>query len=148
MIKAQDELSKITLTLKQIETYNDQMKSEIAVTRRTTYRAEENIGLQEKVKKKQDLLIDHLTEQKKKLNEQIVIIEAQYLAQTDETKAAKDILKEAFGEMENIIASKKNLLDRWQKALLEMQRRDKALQVAREALAVRNNLFDIIIKLN
>jgi len=137
LIKAQDELSKITLTLKQIETYNEQMKSEIAVTRRTTYRAEENIGLQEKAKKKQDLLIDHLTEQKKKLNEQIVIIEAQYLAQTDETKAAKDILKEAFGEMENIIASKKNLLDRWQKSLLEMQRRDKALQVAREALQVQ-----------
>jgi len=137
LIKAQDELSKITLTLKQIETYNEQMKSEIAVTRRTTYRAEENIGLQEKSKKKQDLLIDHLTEQKKKLNEQIVIVEAQYLAQTDETKAAKDILKEAFVEMENIIASKKNLLDRWQKSILEMQRRDKALQVAREALQVQ-----------
>jgi len=134
LIKTQDELSKLTRTLTQIEEYNNQMKSEIAVTRRTTYRAEENIGNQEKLKKKQDFLIDHLTEQKKKLNEQIIILEAQYLAQKDETKAARDILREAFTEMENIVVSKKNLLDRWQKSLLEMQRRDKALQVAREAL--------------
>jgi len=52
------------------------MKSEIAVTRRTTYRAEENIANQEKSKKKQDFLIDHLNEQLKKLKEQRVIIEA------------------------------------------------------------------------
>jgi len=144
VIKTQDELSKLTRTLKQIEDYNVQMKSEIAVTRRTTYRAEENIGLQEKMKKKQDFLLDHLNEQKKKANENIVILEAQHLAQKDETKAAKDILKEAFIEMENIIASKKNLLDRWQKSLLEMQRRDKALQVAREALKVQ---FEINVQL-
>jgi len=137
LIKTQDELSKLTRTINQIEEYNTQMKSEIAVTRRTTYRAEENIGNQEKLKKKQDFLIDHLTEQKKKFNEQIIILEAQYLAQKDETKAARDILREAFSEMDNIIASKKNLLDRWQKSLLEMQRRDKALQVAREALKVQ-----------
>jgi len=137
LIKTQDELSKLTRTLKQIEDYNIQMKSEIAVTRRTTYRAEENISLQEKAKKKQDLLIDHLTEQKKKLNEEMVIVEAQLLAQKDETKAAQDILKEAFVEMDSIIESKRNLLDRWQKSLLEMQRRDKALQVAKEALKVQ-----------
>jgi len=134
LIKAQDELSKLNRTKKQIEDYNVQMKDEIANTRRITYKAEEGIGEQEKAKKKQDLLIDHLNEQKKKANEQIVIIEAQLLAQKDETKAAQDILREAYVEMENIIASKKNLLDRWQKSLLEMQRRDKALQVAREAL--------------
>jgi len=140
VLKTQDELSKLNRTLKQIGDYNLQMKSEIAVTRRTTYRAEENVGAQEKVKKKQDTLIDHLNEQKKKLNEQIVIIEAQLLAQKDETKAAQDILKEAYIEQENIIASKKNLLDRWQKSLLEMQRRDKALQVARDALKVQYEL--------
>ena len=134
MFKTQAELGKISNTLKQLEDYNEQMKGEIANTRRTTYRAEENIGKQEKVKKEQDFLIDNLTEQKKKLNEQIVILEAQLLAQKDETKAARDILREAFTEMESITASKRNLLDRWQKSLLEMQRRDKALQVARDAL--------------
>ena len=110
------------------------MVSEIEVTRRTTYRAEENISLLEKNKKKQDYLIDSMNEEIKRLNEQKVIIEAQLIAQKEETKNAQQILKEAYIEMENIIASKKNLLERWQKCLLEMQRRDKALQVIRDAL--------------
>ena len=44
------------------------MKSEIAVTRRTTYRAEENVTNLEKAKKGQDLLIDHMNEEIKRLN--------------------------------------------------------------------------------
>lgn len=120
--------------MKQVESHNEQTKSEVTVTKNIVYVQEDNIAKTEARKKGQDYLIDHLTEQKKKLNEQIIIIDAQLLAQKDETKAARDILKEAYVEMENIIASKKNLLDRWQKSLLEMQRRDKALQVAREAL--------------
>ena len=43
---------------------------QIAVTRRTTYRAEENVGNLEKSKKKQDLLIDTMNEEIKRLNEQ------------------------------------------------------------------------------
>jgi chromosome segregation ATPase len=134
LIKATDELSKLNRTLKELDEYIEKMKSEISVTRRTTYRAEENIANQEKSKKHQDFLIDHLNEQLKKFKEQKVILEAQLIAQKDETKSARDILREAQVEMENIQASKKNVLERWQKALLEMQRRDKALQVAREAL--------------
>jgi len=36
--------------------------------------------------------------------------------------------------MEKIIASKKSLLERWQKSLFNMQRRDNALQAIKEAL--------------
>ena len=43
------------------------MKSELALTRRTTY--EENVGNLEKVKKKQDLLINVMNEEIKRLNE-------------------------------------------------------------------------------
>jgi hypothetical protein len=45
------------------------MKSEIAVTRRTTYTAEESVVKLEKSKKKQDLLIDTMNEEIKRLNE-------------------------------------------------------------------------------
>jgi hypothetical protein len=127
-------LSKLNRTLKQIEEYNKELESATQITKRTTYRAEENIAQKEQQKKQQDFLIDHLNEQLKKLKEQKIIIDAQLIAQKEETKAARDILKEAEVEMENILSSKKNVLDRWQKSLLEMQRRDKALQVAREAL--------------
>lgn len=68
--KCQDELNQLNRTLKQVEEYNQQMKSEIAVTRRTTYRAEESVQKLEKEKKDQDVLIDHINEQIKRLNEQ------------------------------------------------------------------------------
>jgi hypothetical protein len=45
------------------------MRSEIRLTRRTTYRAEESVVNLEKEKKKQDHLIDTMNEEIKRLNE-------------------------------------------------------------------------------
>ena len=56
--KAQDELNQLTATLRQVDEYNQQMKSEIGITRRATYKAEDAIKKKEVVKKQQDLLID------------------------------------------------------------------------------------------
>ena len=103
------------------------MKSEIAVTRRTTYRAEENVGNLEKSKKKQDLLIDSMNEEIKRLNEQKTLYQAQLISQKEETAAARNTLKEAAIEIERIVMSKKTLLEDWQKSLFGMQQRDKAL---------------------
>jgi hypothetical protein len=52
VLKAQEEINALSRTIKQVEDYNEIMKGEISVTRRTAYRAEENIGNIEKVKKK------------------------------------------------------------------------------------------------
>ncbi len=46
----------------EIEAYNVQLKSDIAVTKIETFTAEENVANLEKVKKKQDLLIDSMNE--------------------------------------------------------------------------------------
>lgn len=67
------------------------MKSEIAVTRRTTYRAEESVGNLEKNKKKQDLLIDTMNEEIKRLNEQKTLYQAQLISQKEETAAARNV---------------------------------------------------------
>lgn len=56
----QVELDRLGATLRQVEEYNEKVKSEIAVTRRATYAAEEAISKMEKEKKEQDLLIDQL----------------------------------------------------------------------------------------
>jgi hypothetical protein len=93
-------------TLLQIEEYNVQMKGEIAVAKRTTYRAEENVVSLEKDKNKQDLLIDSMNEEIKRLTEQLTILTAQLISQKEETEQAKQILKEAQLEMQKIIASK------------------------------------------
>jgi len=49
------------------------MKSEIAVTRRTTLKAEEDVVKLENEKVVQDKLVDSLNEEVKKLNEQKAI---------------------------------------------------------------------------
>lgn len=134
MLKAQEELNQLNRTLKQVEEYNEVMKSEIAVTRRTTYRAEESVVNLEKQKKGQDLLIDTMNEEIKRLNEQKTLYQAQLISQKEETAAARNTLKEAAIEIEKIIMSKKTLLDDWQKALFGMQQRDKALQAIKDLI--------------
>ena len=44
------------------------------------------------------------------------------------------MLSEAQSEMEKVVASKKSLLERWQKSIMMMQKRDSAVQTARERL--------------
>ena len=115
------------------------MKSEIAVTRRTTYRAEENVTNLEKAKKGQDLLIDNMNEEIKRLNEQKTLYQAQLISQKEETAAARNTLKEAALEIERIIMSKKTLMNDWQKSIFEMERRDKALQAIKDLISTKND---------
>jgi coiled-coil domain-containing protein 40 len=115
------------------------MKSEIAVTRRTTYRVEENVVNLEKAKKKQDLLIDNMNEEIKRLNEQKTLYQAQLISQKEETAAARNTQKEADIEIERIEMSKKMLLEDWQKAIFGMQQRDNALQQIKELIKQKND---------
>ena len=86
--KYQSELDQLAMTLRQVEAYNEQMKSEIAVTRRATYKAEEAISKLESGKKTQDNLIDTLNEKLKREQEQLALNEAQLLSQRNESGAA------------------------------------------------------------
>lgn len=115
------------------------MKSEIAVTRRTTYRAEENVLNLEKSKKKQDHLIDNMNEEIKRLNEQKTLYQAQLISQKEETAAARNTLKEAAIEIERIVMGKKQLLEDWQKSIFGMQQRDNALQQIKDLIKQKND---------
>ena len=128
------ELDAISVTLRQIKEYNEEMKSEIAVTRRAAYKAEENITHLEGEKMTQDLLIDSLNEQTRRLHEEIALYEARRLSQQQETKAAQDTLNDATKEMGAIEFEKKQLMQRWKSALIGLQRRDEALQSMHTAI--------------
>merc|ERR1719456_1999972 len=132
--KAQDELNQLEITLRQVDEYNTQMRAEIAVTRRATHKAEENIKDIEKTKVRQDLLIDKINEEIKRLTEQKAVFEAQLLAQKQETEAAVATLTEAAREMEAVEFEKKQLAQQLQSALRGMMRRDSALQNVDQAM--------------
>jgi coiled-coil domain-containing protein 40 len=100
----QAELSKISDILKQVDLYNEELRSKILVAKRTTLKAEKDIIAQELAKKRQDFFIDHLTEQTRKLQEKRATYEAQLAIQQRETKAAVTTLQDASTEMEvNIV---------------------------------------------
>ena len=138
--KHQAELDQLAATLRQVEAYNEQMRSEIAVTRRATYKAEEAITQLEGGKVQQDVLIDAINEKLKRSQEQLALYEAQLLAQQQETGAAGNTLKEASAEMEAIHFEKKQLLSQWKTALIGMGRRDEALKATDEAIASRRSV--------
>lgn len=132
--KNKAELDALSATLKQVSKYAEEMKSEIAVIRRQTYKAEESVEVAEKAKVKQDLYIDSLNEQIKNQYEQLALFDAQLESQRTETEAAAETLAEAAREMDTISFEKKQLLQQWKSSLVAMQRRDEALQATNEAL--------------
>lgn len=122
------------MTLVEVEKHADEVKGEIAVTRRATYKVEEDITKAEAGKKAQDLLIDRLNEELSGLHDKYARYEAQLAAQRRETGAAGNTLGDAAREMEQIQFEKKQLLGQWRSALLGMQRRDEALQATLGAI--------------
>lgn len=115
------------------------MKGEIAVARRTTYRVEENVQKLEKEQKKADLLIDHMNEENKRLNELKTLYTAQLISQKEETAAATNTIKEAQEEIDNIDKSTKQLKADWDKSINGMRQRDDALQQIKDLIKQKND---------
>lgn len=134
LAKTQEELNQLNATLRNVQIYNEETKAEIQVARRATYKSEDHIRQIENVKQKQDLLIDSMNEDVRRMTEQRAILDAQLAAQKQETDSAMTTLREASREMEAIEFEKKQLMQQWRSSLVGMQRRDEALQNVRKDL--------------
>ena len=132
VLQATEELNQLNAMLKYVEQYNTEVESQIQVTNRNAQVVEKKIVSNESEKKKQDFLIDYLEEQIKNLHEKKLLFEAQLKSQSAETKEAKENLLEANEEIKNIIERKKIVLKDWNKAVISMKTKDKALQIVRE----------------
>eukprot|EP00611_Tribonema_gayanum_P002483 TRINITY_DN11854_c0_g1_i1.p1 TRINITY_DN11854_c0_g1~~TRINITY_DN11854_c0_g1_i1.p1 ORF type:complete len:974 (+),score=491.39 TRINITY_DN11854_c0_g1_i1:44-2965(+) len=133
------ELNALQDTLRQVEQYNEEVKGEILVTRRATYKAESAMQGLEKEKGRQDVYINNLLDQVKRLQEQVVLQEAQIASQTGQSTEAQDMIRETAKEMEVIHFEKKQLLQQWRSALVGLARRDEALTAATNALRDAEN---------
>eukprot|EP00798_Chlamydomonas_sp_ICE-L_P001679 gene1679-33074_t len=132
--KHQMELDRLAATLKQVEAYNEEMKSEIAATRRAAYAAEGAVQKLEREKLDQDLRIDTMQESMKAQQQQLELHTAQLSAQKRETRAAMETLAEAEAEMESVHFEKKQLVAQWKSSLLAIQKRDEALTAIQDAI--------------
>ena len=141
VLRAQEELNQLNRTLKQVEEYNEVMKSEIANTRRAAYNVEEGVVNLERNKKKQDLLIDSMNEEIKRLNDNKTLYQAQLISQKEETAAARNTLKEANLEIDKVIMSKNTLLSDWKDSIYEMKLKDKAYQSLKDLLKEKKGIL-------
>ncbi|CAH0374356.1 unnamed protein product [Pelagomonas calceolata] len=142
--KNQAELDAINDTLRQVETYNEEMQKEIAVTKRATYKAEEQVQSLEKAKEGQDLYVNKLDERARVLGERIAVTEARLAKQQDESAEARKLLAETGQEMDLVAFEKKQLLQQWKSSLVQLARRDEALAAAQTQLeAAREVIRDV-----
>jgi chromosome segregation ATPase len=130
LLKAQAELDTLNETMMQVERYNEEMKNEIAITRRATYKAETSVQDLEKQKQGQDLYIDMLNGQVRQAREQMEMYKAQCEVQATQTEEARKILKETAGEMDLITFEKKQLMIQWKTSLINLTRRDEAVSAS------------------
>jgi coiled-coil domain-containing protein 40 len=134
--KYQGEYESLVETLRQIEAYNEEVKTEIAITRRATHKAEQSMQSLEQHKAMQDLYVDRLSKQVKQLQEQIALYGGQIEAQRGETKEAHGVFQETVDELELIAQEKRQLMTQWKAALSGLSRRDEAL--AQASLTLKN----------
>lgn len=142
------ELDSLNETTQQIQKYNEEVKSEIAITRRATYKAEQSMQHLEKSKEEQDSYVDSLNKQIQKLQDQISVHKNQLKSQKTETSEANEFLQDTIRELERIATEKKQLIVQWKAALSGLSRRDEALVLATATLtaaesAVHDNDVEI-----
>ena len=129
---ALDQLNDVVLRL---EKHNQEIKNQVAVTRRETYKSEQAASEAEVSKLEQDEYIDRLTHQVQNITVGLATIEAQILAQRGETKTARDALLQASLEMEKINFERNHLLQEWNSSLISVKRRSETLSEIEKAAA-------------
>lgn len=137
--KYASELDALNETIQQIEKYNEEVKSEIAITRRATYKAEQSMQQLEKNKESQDVYVDHLNMQLRNLEEGITTNLNNLKLQQKETEEAASVIQDTINELNKIAAEKKDLMMRWKAALSGLSRRDEALAQAQQNLMAAEN---------
>ena len=143
------ELESLHETLRQIEKYNEEVKGEIALTRRSTYKTEQNMVDVERHKDEQDSLVENLTKKTKTLSDAIAIHVDQINNQKEQNEEMRGVIEETVGELDLIQREKKQLLIQWKAALSGLSRRDEAVSSAGAALKVAEDAvgdFDVQIE--
>lgn len=138
VVKQQD-LDKLKIILQQTREYEEKLASEIEATRRAAFGAEDAIGRKEKEKKKQDEVLDELSQQIAGYQEQLALHEQQLASQKKETSKASDTLKELNKEIELVRAEARDYLQKWKTSVVGINNRDLILKQAEAEL---NKLTD------
>lgn len=140
----QNELDSILLKIRQAKQYNDEMKSEVAVTRTMAKKNTEDLKAQAKRKLSQDTYIDELNAQVTRLEDDIALTEAQLQAQKEQSADANKMIRETNAAVEKLTAEQKRLVQQWTASVKALGRRDQALAAAtKELKRVQDSIRDL-----
>ncbi|XP_051567998.1 coiled-coil domain-containing protein 40 [Myxocyprinus asiaticus] len=135
----QSQVDSFALNLLYMQEVNIDLRSDIKAIINASHKAQRERTQAEEHKHQQDLYVERLTKHVEKLSEQISLYEVQIIAQTEETKAAKDGLSEAQLELDSLFVERKQLLQQWNSSLLMMRKRDEAYTTMQEELRLAND---------
>ncbi|KAJ7340194.1 Coiled-coil domain-containing protein 40 [Desmophyllum pertusum] len=138
------EVENLAARLHYMEEAKEDVRADIAVMRRAAEKADTEVTKAETDKKKQDLLVDRLTQTVDRLREEIDMFETQCSAQLEETKVAQKALSEATTEIEALQLERKQLMQQWYSSLIGMRRRDEAFAAMQEALSLQRQRIQAI----
>ncbi|NXW40004.1 CCD40 protein, partial [Nyctiprogne leucopyga] len=131
----QTQVENLALHLFYMQNMDEDMRHNILLMKQSTKKAEAEKVQAEVEKKKQDLLVDHLTRKAYELQEQIALFEAQFVAQAEDTKVTRQAVNEACMEVQAINMEKKRLMNLWNSSLAGMKQRDEAYIAIQELLS-------------
>eukprot|EP00730_Choanoeca_flexa_P002610 TRINITY_DN11110_c0_g2_i4.p1 TRINITY_DN11110_c0_g2~~TRINITY_DN11110_c0_g2_i4.p1 ORF type:complete len:899 (+),score=393.62 TRINITY_DN11110_c0_g2_i4:99-2795(+) len=130
---AQKELDDLKAQVLLIEKHADEALAQVQGAKLAAKKAGKDQSAIETEKQKQDLYVDRLRERVKDLEREITIKRKQKEAQAEETLAAKDALREAQAEIDEIVMRKKEIQQLWQASVNGLGKRNEALAAMQSA---------------
>ncbi|KAI2663476.1 Coiled-coil domain-containing protein 40 [Labeo rohita] len=135
----QSKVDSLALKLLYMQEANTDLRSDVKAIINASHKAQKERTQAEEHKHQQDLYVERLTKHVEKLSEQISLYEVQIIAQTEQTKAAKDALSEAQLELDSVVFERRQLLQQWNSSLLMMKRRDETYNTMQEELRLASD---------
>ncbi|XP_039332497.1 coiled-coil domain-containing protein 40 [Saimiri boliviensis] len=130
----QTEMENLALQLFYMQNIDQDLRDDVCVMKQVVKKAEAERAQAEIEKKKQDLYVDQLTARAQRLEEDVALFEAQYLAQAEDTRILRKAVSEACTEIDAISMEKRRILQQWGTSLVGMKHRDEAHRAVLEAL--------------
>jgi chromosome segregation ATPase len=142
--RQREELDSLLEKIRQAKSYNDAMKSEVAVTRTVANKTGEDLKARAKGKLDQDTYIDGLNRQVTRLEDEIALSESQLRVQKEQSSDAAKMIRETRVALDTLAGEQKQLVQQWNASVVALGKRDQALFSATKALRkVQDSIKDI-----
>ncbi|XP_061535990.1 coiled-coil domain-containing protein 40-like isoform X4 [Phycodurus eques] len=132
----QTELDKLQSHLHFTQEVSENLHSNVKAMRNVTRKTAAKKSQVEDQKLKQDIYVERLTKGLERLTQQKDMYGVQTKVQAETTQATKEALSEAEMQMVSLTMSQKQLLQQWNRSLVDLRRRDEDFGAMQEAISM------------